>query len=63
MANGLEIIEMAKEFKYGQMVRDMKENGKKIKLVVKVNLDMSMVMSLMVNGKMIKQMDTEFIFM
>ena len=53
---------MAMVFKYGLMVLDMKAIGNIIKLVEKENSGMLMVMYLKDNGKMIKLMAMEYIF-
>jgi hypothetical protein len=57
MDNGKEIVVKDMEFKCGQMVQDIKEIGKIIKLMVKENLFMLMEIFIKVNGKMIKLMD------
>ena len=44
--NGLTIVEMVMELNYGQMVLDMKDNGKMIKRIVKVNFNMLMETSM-----------------
>jgi len=49
------------EFKYGQMVQNIKEIGNIIKLEVKENLNMLMEIFMKDNGNKIKQMDMEFI--
>jgi hypothetical protein len=50
-------------YNYGQMVQNMKESGRKIRLMGRGNFGMLMVIFSMVNGKMIKQMVMEFIHM
>jgi hypothetical protein len=50
-------------FKYGQMEPDTRENGRRIKLMVKENSGMLMEMYLMENGWMIKLMAMAFIHM
>lgn len=50
-------------FKLGQMVQNMKVNGKIIKLMEKENFGMLMAIYLKVIGRMIKLMDLEYIFM
>lgn len=54
--NGEEIKERDMEFKNGLMGQDMRVNGKKIKLMGKVNFFTSMEMFLKENGNKIKQM-------
>ena len=54
---------MVQESKYGQIMRNMKENGEKIRLTEEENSGMRMVIFMRENGKMIKLMDMEFIFM
>ena len=51
------------ESKFGQMEPDMKENGKRIKLMVRENSGMLMEMSLMENGWTTKPMDMGCILM
>lgn len=53
---------MVLEFKNGQMELDTKVNGNIIKLMEKVSLLMLMVMFTMEIGKMIWQMELEYIF-
>jgi hypothetical protein len=49
---------MVMAYRFGQMVQDMKENGRKIRHMEKENSGMLMVMFLKEIGKMIKLMDT-----
>ena len=49
--------------KFGLMVHNMLETGKTIGLMVKVNLFMSMETYMKVNGLMIKQTATEYMYM
>lgn len=49
-------------FKYGQMVLNIKEIGNIIEHVEKGNSGMLMVISTKVNGRMIRQMDMDDIF-
>lgn len=53
---------MAQAFRYGLMELSTKENGNSIKLTVKGNSGMQMVMFMKVTGKMIRPMDTECTF-
>jgi len=48
---------MDKEFKFGQMVQNTKENGKTTKHLEKEDSTTLMVMSMMGYGKMIRPMD------
>jgi hypothetical protein len=61
--NGRMGTDMVMEYKYGQMVQNMKDTGVIIKLMERVNFGMQMVMYLMENGKKIKLMDSEYIHM
>jgi tRNA A58 N-methylase Trm61 len=61
--NGLEDLEMVMEFRNGQMAHNMKENGVKVELVVKVNSSLLMVINMMASGEMIKPMDMGYICM
>lgn len=49
--------------KYGQMVLNIKDNGKKIKHQEKEYLYMKMVINIKVTGKMIKHMAMVFLYM
>jgi hypothetical protein len=49
--------------RYGQMVLNMKENGVRIKQMVKENSGMLMVTFMKANGLMIKQTVMEYMFM
>ena len=51
------------EFKFGPMEQNMKVNGGIIKQTVKENFGMQMETFMRVSGKMIKQMDLEYMFM
>ena len=51
------------EFKFGLMEQNMKVNGGIIKQTVKENFGMQMETFMRVSGKMIKQMDLEYMFM
>ena len=53
---------MVEAFKYGQMVQNIKDFGKMIKLKGGVGLFTAMEMYMKDNGKMIKRMVEEFIF-
>ena len=55
--NGNMNLGMVTGFKFGQMVQNMKDNGKIMLLMVKENFGMQMVMFMMETGKMIKLMD------
>lgn len=55
--------DMVKESRCGPMEQDTKVNGKRIKLMGKVNSGMWMEMFSMESGKMIKLTDTESILM
>ncbi len=48
--------------KYGKMVLNMKENGNKIKHVVKANFTIQMEIYMKVNGMIIKRMVMEYIY-
>ena len=61
--NGGMVLEMVMGYKYGQMEVDMKDFGVEIKLMVKVNWSMLMVISMKDNGKMIKHMEKEHFYM
>jgi hypothetical protein len=61
--NGLDLIDMDLVNKFGLMVLNIREIGRKIKLRVKENLHIQIVMSIKVNGKMIKLMDMEYLYM
>jgi hypothetical protein len=61
--NGLDLIDMDLVNKFGLMVLNIREIGKKIKLRVKENLHIQIAMSIKVNGKMIKLMDMEYLYM
>lgn len=50
---------VAKGFLYFKMEIDMKDSYSKVKKMVKVNIIMSMVIYMMVIGKMIKNVDKE----
>lgn len=54
---------MVKEYKLGQMELDMKATGKIIKHMEKENFGMLMEIFFRENGKMIKPMVKELIFM
>lgn len=58
--NGLftEILGKEKEGKYGQTARCMKDGGRIIKLMAEEDLFMQMEMFMMVNGSMIKLMES-----
>lgn len=62
-ANGEDLRDMVKEYKFGLMVQDMKVSGRKIKLMEGENSGMQTVMFSMENGKMIKLMAMVFILM
>ena len=53
---------MDMEYKYGLMEQDMRVIGNITKLVERESFGMQMEMYLKDNGKMIKRMDMEFIF-
>ena len=55
--NGNMNLGMVTGCKFGQMVQNMKDNGKIMLLMVKENFGMQMVMFMMETGKMIKLMD------
>lgn len=57
LVNGLVESEMAMGLKCGQMVLDMKEAGRMIKLMVKESLFMQMVIFMRASGSMIKLME------
>lgn len=59
--NGEEASEMALEFRYGQIMQDMRGIGKIIELVEMENSLMLMEMSIKVSGEMIKLMVLEYI--
>ncbi len=59
--NGLDLIDKVMASNFGLMERNIKDFGKKIRLVEKVNLHMLMEIPIKDNGKMIKPMDLEFI--
>ncbi len=50
-------------YKFGQTMLSMKVNGGKIRLMVKESFGMLMEIYMKENGRMIKLMDTEYIFM
>ena len=50
MVNGLEASEMVMEYKNGQMALNMKDNGRIIEPMEKVNLFILMVTFMMENG-------------
>lgn len=56
-------IDMAMVSRFGQMVPNMKDIGKKIRHMVKASFGMLTVMSLMEHGKKIKHMGMGFTFM
>ena len=58
--NGLEIKEMEKVFKFGQMVQDMMVNGLIIKHVEKDHFIMLMVIHILENGLKIELMVMEY---
>lgn len=58
--NGLDLIDKAMVSNSGLMELNIKDHGKKIKLVEKVNLPILMEIVIKDNGKMIKLMDLEF---
>lgn len=47
-------------YRYGQMVRAMKESGKKIRLMERANFGMSTEMYLMASGRMIRLTGMEY---
>ena len=53
---------MAMVARFGQMVQNMKDNGKKIKLMEEVNFGIQMEITLKGIGKMIKLTVLEFIY-
>lgn len=55
--------DMVMVLKYGLMVPSMKESGKIIRLMARVNFGMQMVISMKESGKMIKPMARECIYM
>jgi hypothetical protein len=59
--NGKVWIDMEKEYKYGQTVLNMKECGKTIKLMAKVDSGMPMVIYMKAIGSKIKLMDLGYI--
>ena len=61
--NGLEGSEMDKEFKFGQMEHDIRDNGKIIELMVMDSLFMLMGTFMKETGLMIKLMALVSIFM
>ena len=63
MVSGLVRIEMEMEHKLGLMEQDMKVSGKVIEHAGKENFGILMEIYTMVNGRMIKLMDKEPIFM
>ena len=63
MVNGLGQTGMVTVFKSGPTELNIKAHGKKIKLVEKASLFMPMVIHMMVNGKMIRPMDSEYFCM
>ena len=54
---------MDMEPKFGQMAQSIRENGRRIKQMERVNFGMLMVIFLKVSGRMIKQMVMEHTFM
>ena len=50
---------MDTEHRFGQMVQNMRVNGKIIKLMAKEHFGMSMGINMKANGKEIKPMDSE----
>jgi len=61
MENGLVKIEMAMVFKFGVMELNMKGNGRITELMAEVNFGISMGISLMENGRMIRHLEKVFI--
>jgi hypothetical protein len=59
--NGKMKCGMGSEYKYGQMVQNMKDFGEKIKQMEKGDLLIVMVMFMKESGKMIKLKDLEYI--
>lgn len=59
--NGFKEKDKVKVFKYGLMEVNMSDNGKTIKLTVKVLCIMQTVIFMKVNGLMIKHVDKELI--
>lgn len=59
-AIGKTICDTAKVLKYGLMEQDTKDFGEKIRLMEKGNSGMLMETFLRVNGRMTRQMDTEY---
>ena len=59
--SGKEMLDMVMEYKYGQMVLSMKDNGKTIKLMAKVDSGMPMVIYMKAIGSKIKLMDLGYI--
>lgn len=57
------VCAMEMEFKFGQMVLDMKVNGLRIKLMARANSGMQMVTFMKVIGETIRQMDMVSIYM
>jgi hypothetical protein len=55
--------DMDQELRYGLMVQSTKDSGALIKLTVEVNSGMQTEMFMKVSGKMIRQMDMEFMSM
>lgn len=60
--NGLVKVEMAMASKFGVMEQNMKGNGRITELMAEVNFGILMGISLMENGRMIKPVEKEFIF-
>jgi hypothetical protein len=59
-ANGKEVRDTARVYKFGQTALAMKDSGNGIRLTEKENSGMLTEMFLMVSGKTIKLMDTGF---
>ena len=57
--SGKEMLDMVMEYKYGQMVLSMKDNGKTIKLMAKVYFGMFTETNTKANGKEIRLMGKE----